>query len=179
MHIQTELNWTTITKNSTVRESQRLYVIYKASFALTLSVPSLYTALLRGYCHYHVSTFYLLYLCCVYPHYHHDGSKVGCSQQHLQVFGHLQQKYSDIDCSVGMWVDLRNCFANNLFINYVRLEYSCFVVGEHSTVKEKLRQSKIHHPVVLSDDWFNSLVHQCVILIRKFKKHPLKTKHNE
>lgn len=67
----------------------------------------------------------------------------------------------------------RKCFADDLFMNDVCLEYSCFVVGEHSTVKEKLRQSKIHHPVVLSDDWFSSLVYQRVILISQFEKHPL------
>lgn len=67
----------------------------------------------------------------------------------------------------------RNCFADNLLMNDVCLEYSCFVVGEHSTVKEKLWESEIQHPVVLSDDWFSSLVYQRVILIGQLKKHPL------
>lgn len=66
---------------------------------------------------------------------------------------------------------------SDLLVNDVHLEDSGFVVCKHSAVKEKLGQCKIDHPAVLSDDWINGIVLQCVILIREVEEHPLQTQH--
>lgn len=46
-----------------------------------------------------VSTVFILFGCfsCVSSHQHHDGAKVGGSQQHLQVFGHLKHKMTQTE----------------------------------------------------------------------------------
>ena len=67
------------------------------------------------------------------------------------------------------------CIQGYLLIYNVHLEYSSRVIGEHPTVKEELRQSQINHTVVLPDDRLHSVVHQCDILIRQVKEHPLST----
>ena len=78
---------------------------------------------------------------------------------------------------LGCVVDLRVCGGHDLLINNVHLEDSCCVVREHSTVEEKLGQREINHPVVLSDDWVDGVVHQRVVLMRQVEEHPLQTQH--
>lgn len=70
------------------------------------------------------------------------------------------------------------CFASDLLIDNIHLEDSCFVVREHSTVKEILRQSQVYHPIMVCDDRVDGAVHQCFVLIRQVKKHPLETQHS-
>lgn len=69
------------------------------------------------------------------------------------------------------------CVDCDLLIDDVHLEDSCSVVREHSTVEEEFGQSKVNHPVILSDDGVDSVVHQCVVLMRQVKKHPLQTQN--
>lgn len=77
--------------------------------------------------------------------------------------------YSDL----GSTVVLRVCGGSDLLVDDVDLEDSCSVVRKHPAVEEELGQSKVDHPVILSDHRVNSVVRQRVVWIREVKEHPL------
>lgn len=61
----------------------------------------------------------------------------------------------------------------------VHLEYAGFIIGVQPTVKEVLRQTQVHHSIVLSHDWVDGIVDQGVVLVLELKEHALRGPERE
>lgn len=108
-------------------------------------------------------------------HQQDDVPKVGGSQQHVQIMGHLDQGIGD---KAEVPSQAPSCPSHKQTLAYLgphqrQLQGSCLEVALHGRVEEELREGHVYHPLFLGQLGLHRLIVQAPVALGQGKEGPL------